>query len=261
LAPRKTSNSRRAFSLKDPTTGTEGGVRSSIYLSYQYAPPHLKQCFLYLSLFPVDFEIEQHLVTRLWISEGLIDIGTRHGHSLEETADEQNSVSQEESNKHNNSEETAQERGKSITLLRDSSDGRNSTSSEIVVVDDENNVSSEHARENATSSQGIVEDHNRQPPKGSPCVSSSGHSSKTSLDNKQSHCSVQEMADSYFKELAERGLVQRENKTKRYKMHEQVRKIAESLTENEVCAGDPKYVATLPASLYFFREHALHVYH
>ncbi|CAD6342440.1 unnamed protein product [Miscanthus lutarioriparius] len=156
-----------------------------------------------------DFEIEQHLVTQLWISEGLIDIGTRHGHSLEETANEQNSVSQEESNKHNNSEETAQERGQSIT------------SSEIVVVDDENNVSSEHARENTTSSQGIVEDHNHQPPKGSPCVSSSGHSSKTSLDNKQSHCSVQEMADSYFKELAER-----------------------------VCAGDPKYVATLPASLY-----------
>ncbi|XP_066353544.1 putative disease resistance protein RGA3 [Miscanthus floridulus] len=223
----------RAFSLKDPTTGTEG-VRSSIYLSYQYAPPHLKQCFLYLSLLPVDFEIEQHLVTQLWISEGLIDIGTRHGHSLEETADEQSSVSQQESNKHNNSEETAQEPG----------------SSEIVIVDDENNASSEHARENTTSSQGIVEGHNRQPPKGSPCVSSSGHSSKTSLDNKQSHCLVQEMADSYFKELAERGLVQRENKTKRYKMHEQVRKIADSLTENEVCAGDPKYVATMPASLY-----------
>ncbi|CAD6246499.1 unnamed protein product [Miscanthus lutarioriparius] len=225
----------RAFSLKDPTTGTEGGVRSSIYLSYQYAPPHLKQCFLYLSLFPVDFEIKQHLVTQLWISEGFIDIDTRHGHSLEETADEQTSVSQEESNKHNNREEIAQEGGENINLLRDSSDGRNTTSSEIVVVDDDNKNSSEHA-------------------KGTPRLSSCGHSSKTSPD-KQSHCSDQEMDDWYFKELAERGLVQRENKTKRYKMHEQVRKIAESLTENEVCAGHPKSldtenVATLPASLY-----------
>ncbi|KAL6611343.1 hypothetical protein ACP70R_039271 [Stipagrostis hirtigluma subsp. patula] len=236
----------RAFSLKDPTTGTEGGVRSSIYLSYQNAVPHLKQCFLYLSLFPMDFEIKQHIITQLWISEGLID--SRRGHSVEETVDGQNNVWQEGSNRQNSSEGIAQELGQDISLSRDTSERRNHASSEVNM-DEDNIISPEPAREhNTCSSQEILEDHNRQPPQGTPCLSS-GHSSNERI-SKQHNFSVEEIADRYFRELAEKSLLQQDSRTKGYKLPQQVRKIAVSLTENEVCAGDPKDLARLPATLH-----------
>ncbi|CAL5076021.1 unnamed protein product [Urochloa decumbens] len=240
----------RAFSLKDPTTGTEGGVRSSVYLSYQHALPHLKPCFLYLSLFPVDFEIEQQLITQLWISEGLID--TRHGHSSEETSDGGRQV---ESSRHDNREEITQEQGRQNTLSRDThTPDASSASSDNIV--DEGIKSSEQANREHSSfpSHEIVED-DQHPPE-----VTSGHSSNERLC-KQNHCSVQEVstreqvheiADRYFEELVDRGLLQQENKTKGYKMHEQVRKIAEFLTENEACAGDDPCmdVARLSTSLH-----------
>uniref|UniRef100_R7W212 Disease resistance protein RPM1 n=1 Tax=Aegilops tauschii TaxID=37682 RepID=R7W212_AEGTA len=47
-------------------------MRRMVTLSYNHLPSHLKSCFLYLSIFPEDFEIKRrHLVDR-WIAEGLV---------------------------------------------------------------------------------------------------------------------------------------------------------------------------------------------
>ncbi|KAM3206459.1 hypothetical protein ACQJBY_061896 [Aegilops geniculata] len=47
-------------------------MRRMVTLSYSHLPSHLKSCFLYLSIFPEDFEIKRrHLVDR-WIAEGFV---------------------------------------------------------------------------------------------------------------------------------------------------------------------------------------------
>ncbi|CAL4949978.1 unnamed protein product [Urochloa decumbens] len=47
-------------------------LRQVVHLSYYHLPCHLKPCFLHLSLFPEDFEIERkHLVNR-WVAEGFV---------------------------------------------------------------------------------------------------------------------------------------------------------------------------------------------
>jgi len=47
-------------------------MRRIVTLSYNHLPSHLKPCFLYLSIFPEDFEIQRkHLVHR-WIAEGFV---------------------------------------------------------------------------------------------------------------------------------------------------------------------------------------------
>ncbi|KAL5197696.1 hypothetical protein ABZP36_001208 [Zizania latifolia] len=53
--------------------GDVHGLTGAIYLGYHDLPPHLKQCLLYLSLFPQGSIIRQQFVSQLWISEGLID--------------------------------------------------------------------------------------------------------------------------------------------------------------------------------------------
>lgn len=61
-------------------------LRRVVSLSYNHLPSHLKPCFLHLSIFPEDFEIEKkHLVNR-WVAEGLVadDTTTR---TLEEVAE------------------------------------------------------------------------------------------------------------------------------------------------------------------------------
>jgi len=61
-------------------------LRRVVSLSYSHLPSHLKPCFLHLSIFPEDFEIERkHLVNR-WVAEGLVadDTTTR---TLEEVAE------------------------------------------------------------------------------------------------------------------------------------------------------------------------------
>jgi Leucine-rich repeat (LRR) protein len=233
-----------AFELKDPATGTQGGTGSSVYLSYQHAPPRLKQCFHYLSLFPADVEIERRRVTQLWISEGLVDPGSseegsstssrsrrHHNNNTQETAGEQQSGASQEgssrSSRHNNNNNNTQS-------------GASTEIAAAAAADDDD-------REDSTSSS-------QGPPRELPRLSSSRHHSpRTSLpDTMPSHRSDQEeVADCYLTELAGTGLLQWTNRRGQYKMHDQVRKIAESLTENEVCAGDPRYAATttLPENL------------
>lgn len=57
-----------------------------IALSYNHLPYHLKACFIYLGMFPEDFEIPVWKLVRLWIAEGFIQ--QREGMSLEDIAEE-----------------------------------------------------------------------------------------------------------------------------------------------------------------------------
>ncbi|KAI3914313.1 hypothetical protein MKW98_014920 [Papaver atlanticum] len=52
--------------------GESGGVNGILALSYHDLPSYLKPCFLYLGLFPEDYEISRTKLIRLWIAEGFI---------------------------------------------------------------------------------------------------------------------------------------------------------------------------------------------
>ncbi|XP_057804252.1 putative late blight resistance protein homolog R1A-10 [Salvia miltiorrhiza] len=58
-------------------------VSDIVELSYNRLPDDLRDCFLYLAVFPEDYEISAWTLTRLWIAEGFIQ-----GQNLEETAEE-----------------------------------------------------------------------------------------------------------------------------------------------------------------------------
>ncbi|XP_037423673.1 disease resistance protein RPM1-like isoform X2 [Triticum dicoccoides] len=47
-------------------------MRRMVTLSYNYLPSHLKSCFLYLSIFPEDFEIKRRSLVDRWIAEGFV---------------------------------------------------------------------------------------------------------------------------------------------------------------------------------------------
>ncbi|THG08682.1 disease resistance protein RPP13-like [Camellia sinensis] len=59
-------------------------VTQILALSFNDLPHHLKSCFLYLGLFPEDFEIDADRLIRLWVAEGFIQ--QAEGQTLEETA-------------------------------------------------------------------------------------------------------------------------------------------------------------------------------
>ncbi|PSS06211.1 Disease resistance protein [Actinidia chinensis var. chinensis] len=49
-------------------------IKHILALSFQDLPRHLKSCFLYLGLFPEDFEIDADKLYRLWVAEGFIKL-------------------------------------------------------------------------------------------------------------------------------------------------------------------------------------------
>ncbi|XBI76732.1 hypothetical protein VPH35_069932 [Triticum aestivum] len=57
-------------------------MRRMVTLSYNHLPSHLKSCFLYLSIFPEDFEIQRRRLVERWIAEGFVIV--RDGVSAEE---------------------------------------------------------------------------------------------------------------------------------------------------------------------------------
>lgn len=59
-------------------------MRQVLALSYNYLPSHLKPCFLYLSIFPEDFEIQRKRLVYRWIAEGFIR--AREGVSIMDVA-------------------------------------------------------------------------------------------------------------------------------------------------------------------------------
>ncbi|KAL7115439.1 hypothetical protein ACP275_04G184300 [Erythranthe tilingii] len=62
-------------------------VSSVVALSYERLPDGLKECFVYMGVFPEDHEISSWTLTRLWIAEGFV-VRHREGQTLEESADE-----------------------------------------------------------------------------------------------------------------------------------------------------------------------------
>ncbi|KAL0356231.1 UNVERIFIED_CONTAM: putative late blight resistance proteinR1B-16 [Sesamum radiatum] len=54
--------------------------------SYNILPEDMRDCFLYLGVFPENYAIPAWTLIRLWIAEGFIQ--RKHGQSLEETAEE-----------------------------------------------------------------------------------------------------------------------------------------------------------------------------
>nr|ACU64880.1 Nbs3-OP [Oryza punctata] len=47
-------------------------LRRMVTLGYNHLPSHLKSCFLYLSIFPEDFEIKRSRLVNRWIAEGFV---------------------------------------------------------------------------------------------------------------------------------------------------------------------------------------------
>ncbi|GFP93650.1 putative late blight resistance protein homolog r1a-6 [Phtheirospermum japonicum] len=57
-----------------------------LHLSYKELPVHLKPCFLYMGVYPEDWEIDVHELMRLWVAEGFLK--PIHGKCLEVVAKE-----------------------------------------------------------------------------------------------------------------------------------------------------------------------------
>ncbi|CAD5195643.1 unnamed protein product [Musa acuminata subsp. malaccensis] len=51
---------------------TDKELPRALHLSYEDFPPHLKQCFLYCSLYPEKSDLYYKEIVRLWVAEGLI---------------------------------------------------------------------------------------------------------------------------------------------------------------------------------------------
>ncbi|CAA0838697.1 Unknown protein [Striga hermonthica] len=71
-------------SLDKYTRGGSDVFSNVLELSYDRMRDELRDCFLYLGVFPEDYEIPAWTLTRLWISEGFVQ--PRQGQSLEERA-------------------------------------------------------------------------------------------------------------------------------------------------------------------------------
>uniref|UniRef100_A0ACD5YQL4 Uncharacterized protein n=1 Tax=Avena sativa TaxID=4498 RepID=A0ACD5YQL4_AVESA len=61
-------------------------IEGALYLSYVELPHHLKQCFLYCSLYPEGHAIDRDDLVRLWVAEGFVE--EKQGQLLEDTAEE-----------------------------------------------------------------------------------------------------------------------------------------------------------------------------
>jgi disease resistance protein RPM1 len=60
-------------------------LRNILYLSFNYLPRHLKNCFLYCCMFPEDYLLSRKTLITLWVAEGFVE--QRGGSTLEEVAD------------------------------------------------------------------------------------------------------------------------------------------------------------------------------
>ncbi|KAL2515011.1 putative disease resistance RPP13-like protein 3 [Forsythia ovata] len=65
--------------------GTDDQFMEILLLSYNHLPHHLRACFLYMAVFPEDYEIRKSQLTKLWVAEGFIK--PDRSKSLEAVAD------------------------------------------------------------------------------------------------------------------------------------------------------------------------------
>ncbi|KAM3355001.1 hypothetical protein ACQJBY_025646 [Aegilops geniculata] len=63
---------RNSLGAVSDTNLTLEAMRQILNLSYKNLPHHLKTCFLYLGMFPEDYEISRDNLVRLWLSEGFV---------------------------------------------------------------------------------------------------------------------------------------------------------------------------------------------
>ncbi|KAH6838113.1 hypothetical protein C2S53_001204 [Perilla frutescens var. hirtella] len=83
----KVSKRVSAYLLDDKENDLAARMKNFISLSYDKLPYHLRACFLYLGMFPEDYEIPASKLIRIWIGEGFIQQDIEHSSSLEETAE------------------------------------------------------------------------------------------------------------------------------------------------------------------------------
>ncbi|CAG7895923.1 unnamed protein product [Brassica rapa] len=81
--------------IKAPTVRASGSddrnfnleVYGVLYLSFEELPAYLKQCFLYLAIFPEDYEIDVEKLSYYWAAEGILMTMDFDGASIREVAD------------------------------------------------------------------------------------------------------------------------------------------------------------------------------
>lgn len=56
------------------TTMLPTDIHTALYLSYEDLPPHLKQCFIYCSLYPEDWEFGDVDLIHLWHAQGFLEV-------------------------------------------------------------------------------------------------------------------------------------------------------------------------------------------
>uniref|UniRef100_A0A8R7QSR9 Disease resistance protein RPM1 n=2 Tax=Triticum urartu TaxID=4572 RepID=A0A8R7QSR9_TRIUA len=75
-------NIRNSLGAQFAINPTLKGMRSILNLSYMNLPLHLRTCFLYLGMYPEDYEIVRDDLVRKWIAEGFVS--SLHGTNLED---------------------------------------------------------------------------------------------------------------------------------------------------------------------------------
>ncbi|XVF78616.1 hypothetical protein PTKIN_Ptkin14bG0149100 [Pterospermum kingtungense] len=59
------------------------GIEEVLALSYDDLPSYLRPCFLYLSQYPEDYEIDAQRLIQLWVAEGIVSSKQEHGNGDE----------------------------------------------------------------------------------------------------------------------------------------------------------------------------------
>ncbi|XP_065617030.1 disease resistance protein RGA2 [Quercus suber] len=64
-----------------------GDILSTLKLSYNQLPFHLKQCFAYCSVFPKDFQFDNNLLIQFWMAHGILQSPVHENQELEDVGE------------------------------------------------------------------------------------------------------------------------------------------------------------------------------